>query len=170
MVANKKISIKDLKREVAFELSKDLIAVTEEAGKVIDENITQKFSRGFPENELQKSTIKRKGSSQVGIKTGALFRAATAFTNYKVFQPTVGNVRPLLTKQKRGLTPYSEIVATKIGGELDYLEITSKDKVILGNAIGRLLAKRGYRTNNQIRVIRKSVDGDKRNRSNQRRS
>ena len=153
-----KIKKEDFARQVKHQIEKDIDEITQRLADFTDNNIiAHKFEAGFPGHELQPTTIKKKGNDRVGIKSGALLRAATAFTTWSLYPASVGGQRPAAIKRKNGLTAYSNFVKTKIGGELDFLSITPEEITNLQSKIKQFFSQKNYKGNGRLRIVRKEV-------------
>lgn len=138
------------------QLTKDTDQITQQLADFIDENvIRRKFEQGFPGHKLTPAYAKKKGSSKVGVNTGKLRAAATAFTNWQLYASTPGALKPALIKGKKGLTAYSEKVKTKIGGELDYLALNSQDLINVGNQARTLYARKNYQGSGKLKFVKR---------------
>ena len=120
---------------------------------VIDRN----FKEGFPDNAILSSTLKRKKNKKIGEETGRLRAKATSFTSYQLFEPKVGTRTILFKKKKSGLTPYSHLVSTSIGGEIDFLEITADDLASISTKFAQIIRSLGYGSNGKMNLLKKSV-------------
>lgn len=146
----------DFGQFILRQLGKDVNSIVSQLASFLDAQIIdRKFQEGFPGHELQQSTIRQKGHARVGEKTGALRRAATLWSNWSFYTFVPGKVRPAMMKQSRGLTAYADMVRTKIGGELDFLGLTTEDIVNYEGKIRQMFGQRGYGGDGKIRVIRK---------------
>lgn len=136
----------------------DLAKVRDQLGDFIDkEIIDRKFHEGFPGHELQYSTRARKGNARVGIDSGRLRKAATAFTNYSLYSPDFGRRYRLMQKKKAGLTPYSHLVKTRVGGELDIIGIDAQDIIQIERKTSELLKKYNIGGNGLLKIVRKNM-------------
>jgi hypothetical protein len=151
-----KISIPQFDKIILNKLGSDVDQVVSELATFINENvIDRKWQENFPGHELSPATIKKKGNDRIGVKSGDLRRQATLWTTWSIFNFVPGGIRPAMIKKKHGLTAYSNMVKTNIGGELDFLGVDSKDITNIQSAIQRAFAKRNYKGSGQIRVMRK---------------
>lgn len=142
------------------EMTKDLDALTSALATHIDEFVIDaKFREGFPGHSLTKRTIQRKGHNRVGEDTGALRKAATLFTNWSLWPSVLGTNRPASQKKRHGLTAYANMVKTKAGGTVDYLALTSNDKVNLQNFIKSKMQAKQYMGSFSV-VIREKEAGE----------
>jgi len=146
----------DFDKILKDKLVKDTDQMISELATFINMNvIDRKWQEGFPGHTLQPKTIKRKGHNRIGENTGALRRAATLWTSWTIFPFSPGTFRPAFYKAKRGLTDYALAVRTKVGGDLDFLGVTSEDVVRIETGIKQIYAKKNYGGTGRIRMIRR---------------
>ncbi len=153
--------LSDFSRAIAAKIEKDTDLVTQKIAQFVDTNVIKaKFDKGFPGHELTEKTKKKKGSSQVGVDSGRLLAAATAFVNWSLYPTKIGTNRPSIVKKKYGLTEYSHMVKTKKGGKLDFIGITEKDLQTVELQIKKEFGSKKYKGDGKLRLVKKSVEDD----------
>lgn len=145
----------NFEKVILAQLKTDMDELTGVLSTHIDENIIdRKFQGGFPGHKLAKRTIRKKGHERVGEDTGALRRAATSWKSWAMHPFEAGTVRKQLEKKKHKLTHYASALSTKIGGKVDFLELTAEDAVNMQGFVRGFLRSRKYAGDGSIKVIR----------------
>lgn len=142
-------------KAIRDQVSADMRSLNVKIAQFIDQQvIDRKFAEGFPGQTLSPDYVRRKKregySEQVGVRTGALRKAATQVTNWQLWQPKIGNLDPIAIKRRHGLAAYADAARTR-EGPIDFLTPDSDDVVNIQNRLFALLG-RNYKRHGAIKV------------------
>lgn len=147
-------AIQEFEKEIKSKYAKDMIQIQQRLGAFIDHQVIgRKFDKGFKGHKLTPRTIKRKGHDKVGVQSGELRKKAVAFTSWQLFGPTGGKRERLMTKDQHGLTPYSDVIRTSIGGKIDVMKLEPEDISNISTELRRIFASLGYEPSGTLQVI-----------------
>lgn len=144
----------DLKKEVSEKYRKDLLVIQQRLARFIDVNIIgEKFRSGFNGHKLKKSTIKKKGNDKLGVETGALRKAAVAFTSWQMFGATLSKKHQFMIKDQNKFTDYSSAFRTEIGGKIDIVKLEPEDISKINSELKIILNSLGYSAKGFLRIL-----------------
>lgn len=152
----KKVPLKSFAKEIQNKFQRDSLTIRDKLAEFIDQEVIKKNFNGFKEHAVGVSYAKRKKGSKIGEETGRLKKESTSFTKWSLYSHFPGRRGIILIKKRAGLTPYSHLVHTIGGGEIDFLKMEDSNVVELSAKIRSTVTKMEYKSNAGIKLLKKS--------------
>lgn len=153
----RKVNLNNFANEILREFENDSEKMRTKLADSIDNNIIAKNFDGFPEHAVSEKYARTKKTNRVGEESGRLKKSATSFTKWSLYSHRSGTRSFLLRKKRAGITPYSHLVRTLVGGDIDFLRIGADDISNINTFIKPILISLNYKGSGRINLIIKSV-------------